>query len=655
MFQHLFAAGKIGSMVTKNRIVMTAMGNHLANSDGSVSEKDIAFYSARAKGGVGLIITECALVDDRRGKGNNHQISVAADRFISGLNRLAQEVHHYGSKIVVQIYHPGRQGISAVNQNLPMMAPSEVECQAVHQPTVAMTTGEIADLVEKFIQAAIRIKSAGIDGVEVHGAHGYLINQFLSPYTNLRTDRYGGSFENRMRFLEEIVLGIREQCGPEYPLIVRLSVDEFLGTTGQPGKGLQLEDGVKIAQRLETLGVDAIDVSSGIYESMNVAWEPASFEQGWKIYLPERIKKAVSIPVIGVAVIRDPEYADTILREGKLDFVGSARQHYADPEWANKAKEGKVASIRKCISCLHCMETLMAADMSPVPCQCGINIQSGRESEYREFREDGRGRTVAIIGAGPSGLEAARVLAMRQFKPILFEKTANVGGQLVLAAKPPKKDKLNWLIDYLKEQARELAVEIRLNTAPTLADLKALNPYAVFIAQGSKPIIPKSIPGIKRKEVVSCVDVLAGTINLTGQKVAVIGSGMTGIETAHLLAENDNQVSLFEMAEAIGPGLYFQNLIDILTHIGKLGVQLYPRHKLLEIGHCQAIFETTESEEKKEYPFDTIVIAVGTTPNRELTEEIQSNFDRVYILGDADKAGRIRNAMESGFISAYNL
>lgn len=655
MFPHLFSAGKLGNMKTKNRIVMTAMGNHLANSDGSVSERDIAFYGARARGGVGVIITECALVDGVRGKGNNQQISVAEDKFIPGLNRLAQEIHKYDSKIVVQIYHPGRQGISVVNGNLPMMAPSVVECQVVHQPTIAMTTGEIEDMVEKFIQAAVRVKAAGIDGVEVHGAHGYLINQFLSPYTNLREDRYGGSFENRVRFLEEIVLGIRQRCGKDYPLIVRLSVDEFLETTGQPEKGLHLEDGVKIAQYLERLGVDAIDVSSGIYESMNVAWEPSSFEQGWKIYLPETVKKAVTIPVIGVAVFREPEYADKVLAEGKLDFVGSARQHYADPEWSNKAKAGKVEELRRCISCLHCMETLMGADMSPIPCQCGINIQSGRELEYSDFKEDGAGRTVAIIGAGPAGLEAARVLALRKYKPIIFEKTNRLGGQLELANKPPKKEKINWLIDYLKKQVAKLAVEIRLNTVPTLEELKKLNPYAVFIAQGSKPVMPKSIPGIDGKEVLSCVDILDGKVKLTGKKVAVIGSGMTGIETAHLLAESGNEVSVFEMADAIGPGLYFQNLIDIMSHIGKSGVKLYPSHKLMKVENGAAIFEATQSGEKREYPFDAIVISVGTAPNRELTKEIQSHFERVYLLGDALKAGRIRNAMETGFITAYNL
>ncbi|MBU3178204.1 NAD(P)/FAD-dependent oxidoreductase [Clostridium estertheticum] len=655
MFNNLFSKGKIGSMDTKNRIVMTSMGNHLGNTDGTMSKADIAFYGARAKGGVGVIFTEVSMVEESRGRGNLCQISVADDKYIPGLKELADEIHKYNSKIVIQIYHPGRQGISVVNGNLPMLAPSAIECQCVHQPTVAMTTEEVSDMVEKFILAAVRVKKSGIDGVEVHGAHGYLVNQFLSPHTNHRTDKYGGSFENRLRFLEEIVIGIKERCGKDFPLVVRLSVDEFYETIGLPEEGLHLKDGVKIAERMEQLGVDAIDVSSGTYETMNTAWEPSSFDQGWKINLAETIKKSVKIPVIGVSVIREPEYADQIIADGKVDFVGSARQHFGDPEWSNKAKEGRTNEIRKCISCLHCMEVLMSSDITKSPCQCAINIQSGRELDYSNFVEDGDGRTVAIIGAGPAGLEAARVLAMRKFKPVIFEKSDKIGGQLEFANKPPKKEKINWLIDYLRVQSEKLGVEIRLETTPTIEDLKELNPYAVFVAQGSNPIMPKSISGIDGKEVLSITDILSGKIKLKGKKIGVVGSGMTGLETAELLAETGNEVSLFEMADNIGPGLFFQNLIDIMGRTSKDGVHLYPKHKLIKIENGKLTFELMENNEIKDYSFDNVIISLGTRSNNKLIEEININFDIVKILGDASKPGRIRNAMETGFVNAYNL
>jgi Pyridine nucleotide-disulphide oxidoreductase./NADH:flavin oxidoreductase / NADH oxidase family. len=654
LFDGLLSKGKIGTMETRNRIVMTAMGNALANNDGTVSQRDINFYGARAKGGVGLIITECTIVDER-GKGNTKQICVYDDRFIPGLKALAEEVHKYDGKIVVQIYHPGRQGISAINGNLPMMAPSDVECKVVRQPVQAMSIQQIEEMVNKFVDAAVRIKNAGIDGVEVHGAHGYLINQFLSPYTNKRTDKYGGNLENRMRFLEEIVVGIKEKCGKDFPLLVRLSVDEFLEMVGLPNEGLHIEESVKIAKRLEELGVDALDISCGIYETMNVAWEPSSYEQGWKVHLAETIKKSVNIPVIGVSVYRDPEFANRMIEEGKIDFAGSARQHFADPEWANKAKEGKLDEIRKCISCLYCMESLMSADITGASAQCSINIQSGRERELNDFKEDGAKRVVAIIGAGPAGLEAARILAKRRFKPVIFEKSDKLGGQLQFANKPPKKEKINWLIDYLKTQIEKAGIEVRYNTVPTVEILKKLNPYAIFIAQGSNPIMPKSIRGIDRKNVLVAEDILSGKVRLNGKKVAVVGSGMTGLETAHYLAVDGNDVSVFEMADEIGPGLFFQNLIDILGHLGPFKVKLYPKHKLVEIGEDKVIFENTETKENIYQVFDYVVLSLGRTPNTELIDEIKAAFDNVVVLGDAKQAGKIRNAMESGFMAAYNL
>lgn len=655
MFNHLFSKGKIGPLETKNRIAFTSMGNAMANTDGSVSDKDIQFYGARAKGGVGLIFTECTIVDGQRGVGNGKQIAVYDDKFISGLKALADEIHKYDSKIIVQVYHPGRQGISAMNGNLPMQTASAIECQAVHQPVEAMSIEEIQALVVKFADASQRLQAAGIDGVEVHGAHGYLINQFLSPYTNKREDQYGGSLANRMRLLEEIILAIRERCGKDFPIIVRLSVDEFLETIGLENQGLHLEESKQIAKRLEELGIDALDISSGIYETMNVAWEPTSYDQGWKIHLQEAIKQTVQIPVIGVSVLRDPAFADQMIAQGKIDFAGSARQHFADAEWANKAREGRVDDIRKCISCLHCMESLMASDFSGDSAQCAINIQAGREALYSDFQKDGQGRLVAVIGGGPSGMEAARILAQRDFKVILIEKSDQLGGQLQLANKPPKKDKIDWLIDYQKNQIEKLGVEIRYNTIASIDLLKELNPYAIFIAQGALPIIPQSIPGIQGEKVLSCVSALCGLQKISGEKLAVVGSGMTGIETAHLLAANQNQVTIFEMADEIGPGIYFQNLIDGLNHLKALDVKMYPNHKLTEIDGASAIFENTKTQATEKYDFDRIIISLGTRSNLELIDEIKANFERVEVLGDAQKAGRIRNAIETGFVKAYEL
>lgn len=658
MYKYLFTPKKIGKMVVPNRVVMTAMGNYLANTDGSVSEEDIAFYGARAKGGVGLIITECTCVNFETGKGNTHQIAVDDDKYIPGLKRLADEVHKYGSVIAVQIYHPGRQGIAALNGNKTMAAPSPKECLAVRQPTHEMTKEEIKETIDRFVQAARRLKEAGIDAVEIHAAHGYLINQFLSPYTNLRTDEYGGSFENRMRFLDEIILGIRQACGPDYPIIVRFSATEYMDYAGKSGEGLQLEDGIKIAKHLEKLGVDALDVSSGIYETMNTAWEPVGFDQGWKIENAARIKKEVNIPVIGVSVIRDPEYAEYILAEGKVDFVGSARQFFADPAWANKAKNRQEKSIRKCISCLHCMETLMNADLSTEPVACAINYEGGRELHYGEdlLKEDGDNRVVVIIGAGPAGMEAARILAKRKFKPIIFEKKSVVGGQILYGSRPPKKEKIAWLIDYLKNQLEELGVEIRLNHAPNIEEIKELNPYAVFVAHGSKPMVPKSIPGIDGEKVFTAIDILNEDVKLMGKKVAVIGSGMTGIETADLLGAQGNDVTVFEMEDEIGPGVFFQNLIDVMKRIQKHDVKLYPKHKLVAIEGTTVVAEKTDTKETKKFDgFDAVVLALGTVSNTAMVDDLKKEFDKVIVLGDTKKAGKIVNAIGTGYKEAFEL
>ncbi len=657
MYQQLFSEKNIGNITVPNRIAMTAMGNHLANPDGTVSEADIAFYGARARGGVGLVITECACVDFQSGKGNLRQMAVDDDKYIEGLARLADEVHKYGSRIAVQIYHPGRQGIAAINGVDSMIGASDKECQCVHQPVHAMSQDEIREVTDRFAKAAGRIKQAGIDAVELHGAHGYLIGQFLSPYTNTRLDEYGGSFEKRMRFLDEIIDGVRKTCGDDYPLLVRFSVDEHMEYVGQDTDGIHLEEGVRIARHLEEKGVDALDVSCGIYETMNTAWEPVSFDQGWKIDGPAEVKKAVSIPVIGAAVIRDPGYAESLIEDGKLDFIGSARTFFADPEWAVKAKEGREDEIRKCISCLYCMETLMAADQSPIPMSCAINFEGCREAEYsqEQLKKDGAGRTVAVIGAGPAGMEAARVLALRGFKPVVYEKQDHVGGQICLAEKPPKKEKMDWLIEYQERQLEKLGVEVHLDQPADMDVLRELHPYAVVAAQGSHPVIPASIKGVDGEHVHTPVEILDGTLDFKDKDIIVVGSGMTGIETAELLAERGNQVSVFEMADEIGPGMFFQNLIDVMKRLDPDRVKMYAGHCLKEIhGNC-AIFERTDTKEARQYEFDELVLSLGTAANSDITEELKTVCDKVISVGDALEAGRIEPAIRTGYLAAAEL
>lgn len=647
-YEHLFSKGKIGSLELKNRVVMTAMGIGLANPDGTASERIIKYYEERAAGGVGLIVTEVTRVNDEHGVGEALQLSVTRDEHIEPLRIFTDVIHQYGTKLFLQLHHPGRQTASALIGGQPVVAPSAIPCGVMKQETRALTTEEVEGVIQDFINGAKRAKAAGVDGVELHGAHGYLINQFLSPYTNKRTDQYGGSFENRLRFLKEIIMGIRKECG-DFPLMVRLTVDEFLPTIGVKEKGIELEDGVRIVQELEQLGIDAIDVSCGIYETMNTAIEPISYPQGWRTNLTRAVKDAVNIPVVGVNVIRKAEFAEELLEGESIDFVGIGRGLLADPEWVKKVEEGREDEIRYCMSCLHCFESIFNGHV-----KCAVNPRTARELEYNEFKIDGEGLPVAIIGAGPAGMEAARVLAIRGFKPVIFEKEAVVGGQLQLADKPPRKEKLTWLIETMEAQLKKLNVEIRLNTEATIEELNALNPYAVFIASGAEAVIPP-IDGVTKGNAYTTTDILKGTVELRDKKVAVIGSGLTGLETAEFLAEHGNQVTVIEMQDTLGKGAYFQNLIDVLGRLHGLGVGMMLGHRLEKITSGKIILEKVDTSEMIDFPVDAVVLALGVKANSELVNSIKANFSNVKEMGDVKKSGKIAHAIRDGFVEAYNL
>ena len=471
-YPQLLSKGKIGSLELNNRVVMTAMGVGLANVDGTASAEIIRFYEERAIGGAGLIISEITRINDEHGVGELRQLSVTKDEHIAALRELAKKIQQHNTKLFLQLHHPGRQTFSKLIGDKPVVAPSAIPCKFCRQETRELTTAEVQSLVQDFINGAKRAQAAGVDGIELHGAHGYLINQFLSPYTNKRTDLYGGSFENRLRFIAEIISGIRKECGA-FPISVRISVDEMLGAAGINEKGIELAEGIRIAQALEKMGVDAINASCGIYETGNAVVEPASYPQGWRTYLIKAVKDAVRIPVIAVNVIRKAEFAEELLARGISDFVGIGRGLLADPNWVKKIAEGREQEIRHCISCLYCFEALSkSADI-----KCALNPRMARELQYPECRQNGEGRTVAIVGAGPAGLESARILAMRGFKPVIFEKAAQVGGQLQLACIPPGKEKISWLIAGMKNELDKLGGQdqvVRENNTAGIAKYKPL-------------------------------------------------------------------------------------------------------------------------------------------------------------------------------------
>ncbi|NPV60857.1 MAG: FAD-dependent oxidoreductase [Actinobacteria bacterium] len=691
----LFSEGKVGRLALRNRVVMAPMGVGMANFDGSPSEQITAYYEERARNGVGLIISEVTRVNTLHGATLPRQLSLAHDRLVAPMARMVERIHAQGAAIFFQLHHPGRQGLSVMgitapqlellarvwpgmNEHLPRMfgmmarfpavgdwmlnrlrwpavvAPSKVPCRLYDQRTRALRRWEIRALERDFVRAAGRAKLAGADGVELHGTHGYLIQQFLSPLTNLRRDEYGGSLENRMRFLLNIVEGIRRECGADFPVVVRLTVDEFCQYMEPPGKGIELEEGVEIARRLEKAGIDAIDVSSAAYDNMNWWLEPISFACGWRKHLARAVKEAVSIPVIAANLIRTPGQAEEQVAEGTQDFVALGRPLLADAAWAAKAREGRDGEIRRCISCLRCIESLVENALVGLPLECAVNPRLGRERETAEPRRDGGGRRVVVVGAGPAGLAAAEVLAERGFDTVVLERAETAGGQLKLAGAPPKKDKIDWCIQDLESAARRSGAEIRFNAEASAEGLAALDPWAVIVATGAKPIVPR-IQGVERGNVCTVDAVLEGRVELAGKTVAVVGSGLTGLETAEFLGERGNHLVVVEMLDEIGPGAYHQNLQDVLGRLKEYKPEFITSHRLVEIGEGEITLEHTGTGRRVTRRVDQVVLAVGVESEDSLARELGPRFSRVRVVGDARRPGRIHNAVRDGFDAAWEL
>ena len=701
-YPNLFSPLNIGAVSIKNRVVMTAMCVGLAQHDGAVSEELAAYYEERAAGGTGLIITECTRVNETDAVSHSSMLSMSHDRYIAPMHDAVERVHAHGAKLFVQLFHPGRQNVVVFptlwkfNERMArifppywnlyfkatanfdesamddpkmvkrmkkymksLLAPSAVPCGLGDNPirnqnTVPMTRDQIKTLIGQFVSAAGRVKKAGADGVELHAAHGYLLQQFLSPYTNRREDEYGGSLENRMRLLREIIEGIRRECGPDFPISVRLSVEEFYDKIGYPGQGSTLEQGVEMAKMLEGCGIDVLNVSSGNYDTAQTSCEPASFAPGWRKYLAKAVKDEVKIPVIAANVIRTPEQAEEQLAEGTQDFIAMGRPHLADPEWTKKAMEGRSEDILRCICCMRCMESFQENIMNGKPIECAVNPRACRESKIPPAAvKDGRKRSVVVVGAGPAGLTAARELAERDFEVTLLEQGGKPGGQLRLAAAPPLKEKIGWLIENLTHQAVSQGVTIHYNTKATKERIDSYHPYAVFLATGGEAAAPR-IPGSDLDTVTTVTPILTGERKYTGKEIAVIGSGMTGLETAELLVEQGNIVTIIEMADKIAPGAYPVNSSDVIERLKKGGGRFLPGRRMERIGDGM-LYLSRKDGVLEEIQTDATVLAIGVRSSNALEKECAGHFERLYSLGDAVKPGRIGNATRDAFERARGL
>ncbi len=572
-FVHLFRPLRIGSMEVPNRICHVPTDISSSHTDGSVSGRDISHHETIARGGTGLIIVGATSPNRLTNRSTVTNLVADADTHIPGLARLAAAMHRYGARCAVQLQHAGRQaslprdGKQASNDvavSLPwsqshaiVYANADEKKKTVH----VLTTDEVIEIVDEFSEAAWRVKQAGFDAVELHAAHGYLISQFMSPYLNRRTDRFGGQFENRMRFPLAIIQSIQDKCGGQFPVIVRYSADEWV-----PG-GREIAESVEVAKVLERAGVAALDLSQCIQESPGAGFDPMQYPEGWTIYASEAVKKAVGIPVINSHSLRNPEFCERMLAEGKTDMIGLSRQLLADPYWPAKAKLGKVRAIRRCISCLTgCWQESM---MAKKEIACAINPGCGNES-YAHITRTEKPLKVAVVGGGPAGMEAARVATERGHAVTLFEKTAELGGAILGCCMAPGKDeKMKWYADWIRWQLADLSVDVRMRTAPAVADLKGFD--VVVNATGARSCVPET-HGLKERvihfeEAIACpkitcefhpanmhggfpyntaqTDRQARTPRkLEGSKVVVWGDHYAAVDTATYLASIGKEVTI---------------------------------------------------------------------------------------------------------------
>ena len=665
-FPYLFSPIKINTMELKNRIVMTAM--HLGYTpEGEVTDRLIDFYALRAKGGVGLIIVGGCPIDEFGGMSS--MICIHDDAYIPGLKQLTDAVKNSGAKIAAQLYQAGRYTHSATIGGRKPFSSSAVRSKFTGETPRALELNEIPGVQDKFAEAAVRAKESGFDAVEILGSAGYLISQFLSPITNLREDKYGGSLENRMRFGLEVVEKVREAVGPDFPILMRVAGNDFM-EGGNTNKESRL-----FATEAEKVGIDLFNVTGGWHET-RIPQLTMCVPRKAYVYLAQGIKSAVSVPVLASNRINDPYIGEEVLRNGQADLITTARGLLADPDLPKKAREGKPDLIYHCIACNQgCFDSIFRMQ----PATCLVNPRAGKEGELKSVPAP-EPKNILVFGGGPAGMKAACTAAERGHKVTLVEKDNVLGGQLLLNKRIPGREEIVTATKDLVNNLKALDVEILLNKEVDIPFIKGMSPDTVVVAAGANPILP-DIPGIDDKNVIQSWDVLAGRVGV-GENVVIIGGNAVGLETAlylanqgtlspdilyflmtsraesvetltQLLDKGNKEVTVVEMTKKVGKDIGLTTRWTVMGELRRLGVNILTGTKAVGI---KADGMEVEREDGSDFlPADSIVIAAGSKSENNLVREIESLVPEIYTVGDAKEPRNALDAIREGFLVGLKI